>query len=186
MDCSSPGFPVLHHLAEFVLTQNHWVGDSIQRSHPLLPFSSLDLGLSHHQGLFQWVCSSYQMAKILELLHQSFPTSNLSANPVGFTFNLYFKLTTVLYFCQSNTITFLLDLFDNLQTSILASVFASLQSFHRTEAERFLLKPKPAKSALSAKPSTDTPLTQKNTSSWTMDSTDLTLLLPRLTPSFSR
>ena len=34
MDCSTPGFPVLHHLLEFVQTCVHWVGDAIQPSHP--------------------------------------------------------------------------------------------------------------------------------------------------------
>ena len=41
MDWSTPGFPVLHYLPEFVQTHVHWVGDAIQPSHPLLPpFSS--------------------------------------------------------------------------------------------------------------------------------------------------
>ena len=36
MDCSMPGFPVLHHLLKFSLTHVHWVRDDIQPSHPLL------------------------------------------------------------------------------------------------------------------------------------------------------
>ena len=39
MDCSTPGFPVLHHLPEFSQTHVHWVGDAIQPSHPVVPFS---------------------------------------------------------------------------------------------------------------------------------------------------
>ena len=39
MDCSSPGFPVLHHLPELAQTHVHWVGDAIQPSHPLWPSS---------------------------------------------------------------------------------------------------------------------------------------------------
>ena len=35
MDCSAPGFPVLHHLPEFAQTHVHWVGDAIQPAHPL-------------------------------------------------------------------------------------------------------------------------------------------------------
>ena len=35
MDCSTPGFPVLHHLPEFAQTHVHWVGDAIQPSHPM-------------------------------------------------------------------------------------------------------------------------------------------------------
>ena len=47
MDCSMPGFPVLHCLPEFVQTQVHWVSDAIQPSHPLSPPSpALNLLLS--------------------------------------------------------------------------------------------------------------------------------------------
>ena len=35
MDCSTPGFPVLHQLLELTQTHVHWVGDAIQPSHPL-------------------------------------------------------------------------------------------------------------------------------------------------------
>ena len=52
MDCSTPGFLVLHYLQEFPQTHVHWVGDAIQPSHPLLPASLSALNLSHHQGLF--------------------------------------------------------------------------------------------------------------------------------------
>ena len=37
MDCSAPGFPVLHHLPEFAQIHVHWVSDAIQPSHPLSP-----------------------------------------------------------------------------------------------------------------------------------------------------
>ena len=37
MDCSMPGLPVHHQLPEFTQTHVHWVGDAIQRSHPLSP-----------------------------------------------------------------------------------------------------------------------------------------------------
>ena len=43
MDCSTPGFPVPHHLPEFAQTQVHWVSDAIQPSCPLLPLSPLAL-----------------------------------------------------------------------------------------------------------------------------------------------
>ena len=74
MDCSMPGFPVLHYLPEFAQTHVHWVSDAIHPSHPLLPPSPLALNLSLHQGLFYWVNSSHQEAKVLELQlqHQSF------------------------------------------------------------------------------------------------------------------
>ena len=62
-----PGFLVLHYLPDFAQTHIHQVGDTIQLSHPLSPSSPSALYLSHHQGLFQQVDSSYQMAKVLEL-----------------------------------------------------------------------------------------------------------------------
>ena len=73
MNCSMPGFPVLHHLPEFAQTHVHWVGDAIQVYHPLSPSSPPALNLPQHQGLFLWIDSSYQVAKVLELQlqHQS-------------------------------------------------------------------------------------------------------------------
>ena len=70
------GFPVLHYLPEFAQTSVHWVSDAIQSSHPLLPPSLPSLNLSQHQGLFQWVSSLHQVAKVLELQlqHQVFQT----------------------------------------------------------------------------------------------------------------
>ena len=73
MDCSTPDFPMLHHLPDFAQTHIHWVGDAIQPSHPLLSPSPPDFNLSQHQGLFQRVSSSHQVAKELELqLHHQF------------------------------------------------------------------------------------------------------------------
>ena len=74
MDCSTPGSPILCYLPEFAQIHVHWVGDAIQPSGPLLPPSPHAFSLSQHQGLFQWVSSSHQAAKVLELQlqHQSF------------------------------------------------------------------------------------------------------------------
>ena len=55
MDCSAPGFLVLHYFLEFAQIHVHWISEAIQPSHPLLPPSPLPLNLSQHQGLFQWV-----------------------------------------------------------------------------------------------------------------------------------
>ena len=46
MNCSTVGFPVLHHLPEFVQTHVHWVSGAIQPSHPLSSPSPLALNLS--------------------------------------------------------------------------------------------------------------------------------------------
>ena len=74
MDCSTPGFPVHHHLPELAENHVHWVSDAIQPSHPLSPLSPPVLNLSHHQSLFQWVSFLHQVIKVLELQlqHQSF------------------------------------------------------------------------------------------------------------------
>ena len=69
MNWGTPGFPVLHYFPEFVQTHVCWVGDTIQPSH-LLPASPPALSLSQHQGLFQWVGSLNQVAKVLELQFQ--------------------------------------------------------------------------------------------------------------------
>ena len=52
MDCSMPGFPVLHHLPDFAQTHVHRVGDAIHPSHPLSSLSPPAFNLSQHQGLF--------------------------------------------------------------------------------------------------------------------------------------
>ena len=56
MNCSTPGFPVLHYVPDSAQTHVHWVSDAIQPFHPLSPPSSPALNLSQHQGLLQWVC----------------------------------------------------------------------------------------------------------------------------------
>ena len=73
-DWSMPGFHAHHQLPELSQTHVHRVGDAIQPSHPLSSPSPPALNLSQHQGLFRWVCSSHQVAKILEfqLQHESF------------------------------------------------------------------------------------------------------------------
>ena len=74
MNHSTPGLPVHHQLPELTQTHVHWVGDAIQPSHPLSSPSPPPFNLSQHQGLFKWVSSSHQVAKVLEfqLQHQSF------------------------------------------------------------------------------------------------------------------
>ena len=74
MDCSMPGFPVHHQLPEFTQTHVHRVGDAIQPSHPLSFPSLPTFNLSQYQGLFKWVGSLHQVAKVLEFQfqHQSF------------------------------------------------------------------------------------------------------------------
>ena len=74
MDCSTPGLPDHHQLLELAQTHVHRVSDAIQPSHSLLSPFPPAFNLSQHQGLFQWLSSSHQVAKLLEfqLQHQSF------------------------------------------------------------------------------------------------------------------
>jgi len=64
MDCSTPGFPVHHQLLELAQTHVHRVGDAIQPSHPLSSPSPPAFNLAQHQGLFQWIRSLNQVAKV--------------------------------------------------------------------------------------------------------------------------
>ena len=66
MNRSTPGLPVHHQLPEFTQTHAHRVGDAIQPSHPLSSPSPPAPKPSQHQGLFQWVNSLHDVAKILE------------------------------------------------------------------------------------------------------------------------
>ena len=75
MKRSMSGLPVHHQLPESTQTHVHRVGDTTQPPHPLSsPSPPASLNLSQHQGLFQGVSSSHQVAKVLEfqLPHQSF------------------------------------------------------------------------------------------------------------------
>ena len=72
MNCSMPGFPVHDQLLELAQTHHvHRVCDAIQPSHPLSSPSPPAFNLSQHQGLFQWVSSLHQVAKILEFQLQA-------------------------------------------------------------------------------------------------------------------
>ena len=81
IDCSTPGFSAL---LKLVQTHVHRVSDAIQPSHPLSSPSPV-FNLSQHQGLFKWLSSSHQVARVLEfqLQHQSFqrnPRADLLQN----------------------------------------------------------------------------------------------------------
>ena len=83
----TPGFPVLHCLPEFAQIHVHWVSYAIQPSH-LLPRSSFAFSLSQHQSLFQWVDSSYQVAKVSTRASAStsvFPVNIRGWFPLGLT-----------------------------------------------------------------------------------------------------
>ena len=63
MDCSTPGFPVLHYLLKFAQTHVHGVSDATQPSHPLPPSSPLSSVFPSIRVFFQWVHFSHQVGK---------------------------------------------------------------------------------------------------------------------------
>ena len=74
MNRSTPGLPVHHQLSEFTQIHAHRVGNAFQPSHLLSSPSPLAPNPSQHQGLYQGVNSSNEVARVLEfqLQHQSF------------------------------------------------------------------------------------------------------------------
>ena len=78
INCSMPGFPVHHQPPKFAKTHVHWVSDFIQLSHPLSSPSPPTFSLSQHQGLFQWVSSLHQVAKVLEFSFSNSPSREYS------------------------------------------------------------------------------------------------------------
>ena len=73
-DCSTPGLPTCQQLPELTQTQVYRISDGIQPSHLLSSPFPPAFNLPSIKGLFQWVSSSHQVAKVLEvqLQHQSF------------------------------------------------------------------------------------------------------------------
>ena len=78
MDYSTPGIPAYPQFPELSQTHVHWVGDAIQPSYPLLSPSPPARNPSQHQGLFKWVSSSHQVAKVLEFQLQHCPSNEHS------------------------------------------------------------------------------------------------------------
>jgi len=74
MNRSTPGLPVHHQLPEFTQTPVHRVSDAILSSSPSPPAPNP----SQHHSLFQWVNSSHEVAKVLELQLQH---HSLQRNP---------------------------------------------------------------------------------------------------------
>ena len=85
MDCSTPGFPVLHYPPEFAHIHVLWVDDAIQPSHPLSSPSPPSLNLSQHQGLSKWVSSLHQMAERVSASTPVPPMNTQDWSPLGWT-----------------------------------------------------------------------------------------------------
>ena len=131
-------FPVLHHLPELAQIHVHWVIDAIQPSHPLPSPSPLAFNLSQHQGLFQWVGSLHQVAKVLALQHQSFFLINIQDwFPLGLTGWIYLQskgLSRVFsntmaqkhQFCSVQPSLYIIMLLKYIQTRIKLLVFITI------------------------------------------------------------
>ena len=86
MDCSTPGLPVHHQFLEFTQTHVHWVGDTIQPSHPLLSPSPPAFNLSQHQGLFKGVNSTSGGQSIgVSASTSVLPMNTQDCSPLGWT-----------------------------------------------------------------------------------------------------
>ena len=89
LDCSTSGFSVLHYLLVFAQIHVHCVGDAIWLSHPLLHSSHFAFNVSQHCGLFQWVGSLHQVAKVLELQYWCFSISSSNEYSVLISFRIH-------------------------------------------------------------------------------------------------
>ena len=85
MNCSTPGLPVHHQLLEFIQTHVHWVSDAMQPSYPLSFPSPPAPNPSQYLGLFQWVSSSHEVAKVSEF---SFSISPSKEHPGLISFRM--------------------------------------------------------------------------------------------------
>ena len=118
MNHSMPGLPVHHQLLESTHTHVHWVGDVIQPSHPLSSPSPPALNLSQHQGLFQWVSSSRQVAKVLEFFF-------------FFFFNIVVSASTSVLPMNTQTELFMMDW---LYLPAVHGILKSLLQYHSSKA----------------------------------------------------
>ena len=123
MDCSTSGFPVLHHLSEFVKTHIHWVSDAIQPTSPLSSPSPPALNPSQHHSLFQWVNSLHEVAKYWSF---SFSISPSNENPGLISFRMdWLDLLEV-----QGTLKSLLQHHSSKASILLCSAFFILQLSH--------------------------------------------------------
>ena len=105
MDCSTPGFPVLHYLLECAETHIHWISDAIQPSHPLSPPSPLALSLSQYQGLFQsWLFASGGQSIVASASAPALPMNIQGWFPLGLAGLISFLSRGLLRVFSSTTV----------------------------------------------------------------------------------
>ena len=123
INCSMPGLPIHHQLPESTQTHVHWSGDDFQTSHPLSSLSLPALNLSQNQGLFKWVSSLYQVAKVLEFLFSISPSIEY-AGLISFRMD-WLDLLTV-----QGTLKSLLQYYSSKASILWHSAFFTVQLLH--------------------------------------------------------
>ena len=123
MDCNTPGLSVNHQIPEFTQTLLHWVNDAIQPLHPLSTPSPPAFNLSQHQGLFKWVSSSHQVAKVLELQLQISPSNEYSGL-------ISFRMDWLDLFAVQGTLKSLLQHHSSKVSILLCSAFLMVKLSH--------------------------------------------------------
>ena len=118
MNCSTPGFPVHHQLPERIQTHVHQVGDATQLSHPLLSPSPPAFNPSEHEGLFQWVSSSHQVAK-----HWSFRFSISPSNE--YSWLISFRMNWLNLLAVQGTLKSSAAQFEGINSSVLSLFYCS-------------------------------------------------------------
>ena len=86
MNHSTPGLPVHHQLLEFTQTHIHRVGDAVQPTHPVVPFSSCPQSLPASGSfpmsqLFAWGGQGVGVSASVSV----FPMNNQDWSPLGWT-----------------------------------------------------------------------------------------------------
>ena len=126
MNCSTPGLPVHQQHPKFIQTNVHRVSDAIQPSHPLSAPSPPASNPAQHQSLFQWVNSSHEVTKVLELKLHSFSIIPSKEIPGLISFRLdWLDLLAV-----QGTLKSLLQYHSSKASVLRRSVFFTLQLSH--------------------------------------------------------
>ena len=114
--------PCPYQLLEFTQIHVHWVGDTIQPSQPLSSPSPI-FNLSEHQGLFKWVSSSHQVAKVLEFSFSISPFNEYSGL-------ISFRMDWLDLFAVQGTLKSLLQLHSSKASILRHSAFFTVQLSH--------------------------------------------------------
>ena len=123
MDCSTPGLPVYHQHPEFTQTHVQRVSDTLQPSHPLSSPSPPAFILPQHQGLFQRVSSSHQVAKVMKFQFSISPSYDYSGR-------ISFRIDFFDLFAAQGTLKSLLQHHSSKASVLRHSAFCTVQLSH--------------------------------------------------------